>query len=206
MNKRNLTVASLLLLFCAPLLSAQSGFATHSSEKYMLDFSYPSRWHVTEHENTLVILSSRELEAKLDAEFPRLESGELVVTVSAIPALMFTFMGIEEGSVQEQLNGFFDMMLQEAVGSAEAVDRGSTEASSGVTVSSISFDSTEEVQGEAREFSGTFLGVADEQKGVVTFAFAIARRPTLDRQQEALVETVGSMVYTGSLEEMMGGN
>lgn len=207
MKKQKVAIVLLTVLFLAPpLLAAQDGYTSHSSDQYMLDFSHPEGWYVTEHEDSLVLLSSPELEERLDAEFPDLETGEMVVTVSALPALMFVFMGIEADSVGGQLEGFLEMMVQEIPGASESVTRSSEEASNGVAVSSLTFDTTEEIGGEDREVSGTFLGVADEDKGVVTFAFAVGRRPTLNQEQEALVETVGSMVYTGEMEELMGGN
>lgn len=207
MKKKQLTVASVLLLLLVPvLLSAQSGMKKYSNEEYKLQFSYPSAWTVVDDTDGIYILSSPDLEDQLGADFPELRQGDVIVNVAALPTIMFQFMGIEADSVEGQVEAMFDQMVQQGLGEAENVSQETATSDSGTRVSSVAFDAVEESGGEMQTMSGVFLGMADEEKGVFGFGMALGERPTLDRERRALVNTIGSLVYTGTQEDLLGGN
>lgn len=206
MERKQIVLVSLLLLLPLFLLSAQAGMTKYSNEEYKIEFSHPSAWSVVEDEGSIVLMSSPGLQAQLDADYPDLRQGEVVVNIAALPTMMFAFMGIEADSVEGQVEAMFEQMVQEGLGEAENVSQQTATSASGVQVSSVAFDAAEEVDGTMREISGLFLGMADEEKGVFGFGMAVGQRQTLDRQRSTLVDTIGSIVYTGSMEDLLGGN
>ena len=206
MKRKQILLVSLLLLLPVLLLSAQSGTKKYSNEEYKIEFSHPSAWTVVEDGDGIVLVSSPGLEAQLDSNYPDLKQGEVVVNIAALPTIMFAFMGIEADSVEGQVEAMFDQMVQEGLGEADNVSKETVTSASGVRVSSVAFDAAEEIDGAMRDISGLFLGMADEEKGVFGFGMAVGQRQTLDRQRRALVDTVGSIVYTGTMEDLLGGN
>lgn len=179
---------------------------TYSNEEYKIEFSHPSAWTVVEDEGSIVLMSAPGLEAQLDSDYPDLKQGEVVVNIAALPTIMFAFMGIEAESVEGQVEAMFEQMVEEGLGEAENVSQQTATSANGVRVSSVAFDASEEIEGSVREISGMFLGMADEEKGVFGFGMAVGQRGTLDRERSTLVNTIGSIVYTGSMEDLLGGN
>lgn len=206
MNKKQCAVTTLLLLLVPVLLSAQSGMKKYSNDEFKLQFSYPSAWTVVDDSDGIYILSSPELQEQLGADFPELEEGDVIVNVAALPTIMFQLMGIEADSVEGQVEAMFEQMVQQGLGEADNVSQESATAESGTRVSSVAFDATEEVNGTTQTLSGMFLGMADEENGVFGFGMALGNRRTLDRERRALVNTIGSLVYTGTQEDLLGGN
>lgn len=196
-----------MLAFLTLPVVAQSGDRTSfTSDQYKIEFLHPPAWTVVENSDGIYLLTSAELESQLDAEYPDLGEGELVVNLVALPTMMFTFMGIEAETAQGQMEVMFDQMVEQAVAAADNVSQESGSAANGTTVSSVAFDSQEEINGEMRNVSGMFLGMVNEEKGVFGFATALGDRPTLDANRAQLVDTMGSFAYTGTAEDLLGGN
>lgn len=207
MKRKTVAVLSVLLALVSLPLAAQSdGTTTYSSGEYKVEFSHPSSWTVVENAEGIYLLSSAALESELSADYPDLSEGDLVVNLAVLPTMMFTFMGIEAETAQGQMDAMFDQMVEQAVAAADNVSQESGPAANGVTVSSVAFDSQEEVGGEMRSVSGMFLGMVNEEKGVFGFSTALGSRATLEANREDLVNTMGSFVYTGTAEELLGGN
>ncbi len=206
MKKKEIALIGLLLLIGPMLVSGQSGMKEYSNEEYKLQFSYPSAWTVVDNSDGIYILSSPDLQDQLGADFPDLEQGEIIVNVAALPTIMFQFMGIEAENVEGQVEAMFEQMVEQGLGEADNVSQQTVTSDSGSRVSSVAFDATEEVNDGTQTVSGMFLGMANEENGVFGFGMALGKRQTLDRERGALVNTIGSLVYTGTQEDLLGGN
>ncbi|MFP4407595.1 MAG: hypothetical protein ACLFPW_03670 [Spirochaetaceae bacterium] len=206
MKKKQLVIAGLLSVLLPLFLPAQSGMKQYSNEEYKLQFSYPSAWTVVEDSDGIFVLSSAHLRDQLGADFPELDSGDVILNVAVLPMIMFQFMGIEADSVEGQVEAMFDQMVEEGLGEAENVSQETATTDSGTPVSSVAFDAVEEGGTGMQSMSGIFLGTANEEKGIFGFGMALGERPTLDRERAALVDTIGSLLFTGTQEDLLGGN
>lgn len=206
MKKKEIALIGLLLLVGPILVSAQNGMKQYSNEEYKLQFSHPSAWTVVDNSDGIYILSSPDLQEQLGADFPDLEQGEIIVNVAALPTIMFQFMGIEAENVEGQVEAMFEQMVEQGLGEADNVSQQTVTSDSGSRVSSVAFDATEQVNDGMQTVSGMFLGMANEENGVFGFGMALGKRQTLDRERGALVNTIGSLVYTGTQEDLLGGN